>query len=342
VQNIGDLAVSIIIAAYGAADTIGRCLDSVYASAFRDFEVIVVDDGSTDDTARIARSYPCQVLRTSENSGPGPARNLGAMHAAGRLLYFLDADMLINPDTLSHIVESLDSRPEYSAMMGSFEKNTEPENFASVYKNLLHYYTHQNSNEESVTFCGGMGVIRRDAFFAVGGFNPQHRFMEDVELGYRLHHAGHRIWLDKNFQTTHLKRYSFAQLIRSDLAGRAIPWTRIMLETRIFRNDLNTRAHNVASVPLAFLMLLLLACPLPWARLDLPLAVLFLALNRGFLQFTWSERGGGFAVRAALLCWFGYLYSGAGAAVGIVLHMREALRREPEAARAAIGADDTR
>ena len=105
-------------------------------------------------------------------------------------------------------------------------------------RTFLHHYTHQTSKEEAATFCGGVGVIRRDAFFSVGGFDPKHRFMEDVELGIRLHRAGHRIRLHKELQVTHLKHYTFAGLIRSDVIGRAIPWTRIMLDSRVIRNDL--------------------------------------------------------------------------------------------------------
>ena len=327
----------------------------MYASNFRDFEVIVVDDQSSDQTQPIVRSFPCRLLSTSENSGPGAARNLGAARATGRFLYFLDADILVNPDTFLQVMESFAARPEYSGMFGLFEKNSGPDNFVSRYKNLLHHYTHQTSNEEASTFCGGLGAIRRDAFFEVGGFNPSWRYMEDVEIGYRLQRAGHRLWLNKRLQSTHLKRYTLAGLIRSDVTGRAIPWTRIMLEARIFQNDLNTRSHNVASVPLSFLLLGLIARPGVWTLLDVPLVMIFLALNRGFLEFCRHERSAGFAARAAVMCWFGYLYSGVGAGIGVLSYLRYALlggRPKPEfgvlttlsgaASSPALSSDDTR
>jgi GT2 family glycosyltransferase len=314
---------------FNGEDTIRECLEHVYASGFGDYEVIVVDDRSTDQTERIVRSFPCQFLSARENSGPGAARNLGAARATGRFLYFLDADVLVSPDTFAQTMEGFSSRPEYSAMFGSFEKNTGPDNFVSMYKNLLHHYTHQTSNEEASTFCGGLGAIRRDAFVEVGGFNTVWRYMEDIEIGYRLQRAGHRIWLNKRLQwSIHLKRYTLARLIQSDVVGRAIPWTRIMLETRMFRNDLNTRGHNVASVPISFLLLALLARPGAWSLLDVPLATIFLALNRGFLEFVWRERGAIFAARAALMCWFGYLYSGVGACIGLLGYLRDSLRGE--------------
>jgi glycosyltransferase involved in cell wall biosynthesis len=335
-------SLTVVIAVYNGEDTIRECLEHAYASTFRDFEVIVVDDCSTDRTERIVRSFPCQFLCTPANSGPGAARNLGAGRATGRFLYFVDADILVNPDTFSQIVESFSSRPEFSAMFGSFQKNTVPEDFASVYKNLQHHYTHQTSNEEASTFCGGFGAIRREAFLEVGGFNPAWRYMEDVDLGYRLRRAGHRIWLNKNLQSTHLKRYTLAGLVRSDVVGRAIPWTRVMLEARTFQNDLNTRSHNIASVPASFLLLGLLVRPIAWAPFTLFLAIVFLALNRGFLGFCWRERRALFTARAALMCWFGYLYSAVGAGIGLLHYLRAQLKGPAAFPAPAIRADDTR
>ena len=250
------------------------------------------------------------------------ARNLGAAQSAGGILFFLDADILVAPDSLSEIARAMAERPEISALFGSFASTTMPDNFAAVYKNLRHHYTHQTSNEEAATFCGGFGAIRREAFFAVGGFNPNQRFMEDIDLGYRLHRAGHRIWLHKRLQFIHCKHYTLAKLIHADIFGRAVPWTRLMLDSRVFRSDLNTQAHNVWSLPLSYLLLATLFVPMLWLPVTLPLAAMLLWLNRGFLGVTRRERGWFFAVRAALMCWLGYLYSGIGALLGLLLPRR--------------------
>lgn len=331
-RSVTDLPLSVIVPVYNGEATIRQCLERVYGSAFRDFEVIVVDDHSTDGTAAIVRSFPCQLICCPENLGAGAARNLGAARASGRVFYFLDADILVNSDTFGQAMDALGRHPECSAIFGSFEKNTPADNFVSVYKNLLHHYTHQNSNEEAATFCGGFGAIRRDVFFEMRGFDPKCRFMEDVELGCRLHRAGHRIRLNKQLQVTHLKRYTFAGLIRSDVIGRAIPWTRIILDSRLIRNDLNTQVHNVVSVPVSFLLLAALVIPRLWSVLGLPLclpaAVVLVALNRGFLRFAWRERGFAFLTGAILMCCFGYLYSGVGAFIGWLGYVRDSLRRE--------------
>jgi glycosyltransferase involved in cell wall biosynthesis len=315
-------AISVIIPVFNGDATIGDCLAKLYASTFRDFEAIVVDDASTDRTAAIVEGFPCRLIACPKNSGQSAARNLGAAQSAGGILFFLDADILVARDSLSEIARAMAERPEISALFGSFASTTMPGNFAAVYKNLRHHYTHQTSNEEAATFCGGFGAIRREAFFAAGGFNPTQRFMEDVELGYRLHRAGHRIWLHKRLLFIHCKHYTLAKLIHADVFGRAIPWTRLMLDSRLFRSDLNTQAHNVWSLPLSYLLLAALLVPMLWLPVALPLIGVLLWLNRGFLGFTLRERGWFFAVRAALMCWLGYLYSGVGALLGLLLPRR--------------------
>jgi glycosyltransferase involved in cell wall biosynthesis len=100
--------VSVIIPAYNAAEFIGEALDSVGAQTFRDFEVLVIDDGSTDGTADIAEAYgdPVRVMRTS-NHGAARARNTGVAAATGELVAFLDADDIWEPDKLARQVVAI-------------------------------------------------------------------------------------------------------------------------------------------------------------------------------------------------------------------------------------------
>jgi len=319
---------SVVIPAYNAAWIIADCLRAVFQSAFTDFEVIVVDDGSTDETAEIARRFPCTVLAAPAQSGPATARNIGAAAASGDILVFIDSDVLIKPESLSAIDSAFRDEPEMAALFGSYEAATRPDNFTSVFKNLQHHYTHQTSNEQANSFWSGFGAVVRTQFNAVGGF-PNGRKMEDIELGYRLTLNGQRIRLRKDLQVLHCKRYSLAKLIRSDLFDRAAPWVALMLELRIFRNDLNTRSHNVLSVPLSFLLLIwplvdwmtAWANPYVWSLLPM-LVTAFVILNRGFLNFVRGQKGLSFAAGAAVLCWLGYLYSALGIGIGVLMYWK--------------------
>ncbi|MDW8071802.1 MAG: glycosyltransferase [Anaerolineae bacterium] len=105
--------VSIIMPAYNAGRFIGEALESVLRQTFQDFEVIVVDDGSTDDTAEVVARFADPRIRYvyQENRGPEPARNSGLQLAQGNLIAFLDADDLWEPGFLAHMVSYLQAHP---------------------------------------------------------------------------------------------------------------------------------------------------------------------------------------------------------------------------------------
>lgn len=97
-------AVSVIVPAYNIEEWLGECVESILAQTFRDFELIIVDDGSTDRTAAVAARYAAQDKRVrvirKENEGPGEARNAGVRKAQGRWITFVDGDDLIHPEML--------------------------------------------------------------------------------------------------------------------------------------------------------------------------------------------------------------------------------------------------
>ncbi|MFN0120049.1 MAG: glycosyltransferase family 2 protein [Blastocatellia bacterium] len=106
-------AVSIIIAAYNCAAFIHETLQSVFAQRFRDFEIIVVNDGSTDQTEAVLLRYQEQIrYYRQENRGPAGARNTGLRFARGRYVALLDNDDLWAPDYLEKMVDRLEARPE--------------------------------------------------------------------------------------------------------------------------------------------------------------------------------------------------------------------------------------
>jgi glycosyltransferase involved in cell wall biosynthesis len=320
------LFVSIIIPVYNAEKTVGDCLKSVFTSEYKNFEVVLVDDNSTDDSLSIATPYHCKVVRMKENVGPAGARNRGAEASRGEILFFLDSDIIIERNTIEQTVRSFQGRLNISALFCSYQKNTVSSNFYSEYKNFVHHYTHQNSLEDAATFCGGFGAIKREPFFKFGGFDENYRSLEDMEFGYRLHEAGCEIYLNKQIQVTHCKNYTFVTLIKSDVLNRAIPWTNLMLHRKIFRSDLNVKINNVLSVPVAFLVLFNL--PLIYflpksAFVFLLLCGLFLLLNERFFRFVLKERGTKFTIKTILMNWFSYLYSGVGLVIGFFSFLKE-------------------
>ncbi len=282
-------SVSVVIPAHDAEDFLDACLAHLAGSTVAPFECIVVDDGSTDGTADVARRYGATVLTTGERCGPAVARNLGAQHASGDVLFFLDADVCVQPRTLSMVVASFDADPELDALIGSYDDAPESADFLSQYKNLMHAFVHQTGRREASTFWSGCGAIRRDVFLEHSGFDESYDrpAIEDIELGYRLTRAGHRIVLDPALTVKHLKRWTFWGLVKSDVFDRGIPWTELILRDRCMPNDLNVQLSQRVSVVLVFLLLGLSTwAAVRWGGAFLtPLfALLFLQLSRYWLE----------------------------------------------------------
>jgi len=320
ISKPGGWTVSVVIPVFNSEKTLEACLRSAFASDYPSFEVILVNDGSTDQTASIAARFPCKRIDLEKNMGGGPARNRGVQVAKGDILFFLDADMTIEKDTLTEVVQTFVDRPDISALFCSYQKNTPSGNFFSTYKNFVCHFTHQTAREDAATFCSGFGAIYRECFLRVGGFDESCGRLPDIELGYRLYKKGYKIFVNKQIQATHLKVYSLAELLRSDFLRRAIPWTEIMLEKRIYRNDLNTRYENLASGVISFFILA--ALPLIPFKPSLAIILLLLfallfILNRKFYRFVYNEKGLWFLLRAVAVNWIGYLYSGLGVVIGM-------------------------
>ena len=197
-----------------------QLLDALQTGEVVPHEVLVIDDGSEDDTVGIVQQRRCRVLRTSQaHSGPAQARNLGAVQAQGDVLLFLDADVTPHPDVVARVQAAFAADPNLDALFGSYDDHPSAPNFLSQYKNLFHHYVHQHGAETASTFWTGCGAIRREVFMRLGGFTADYGrpCIEDIELGYRLSSQGGSIRLDKALQVTHRKRWTASNLLRIDI-----------------------------------------------------------------------------------------------------------------------------
>ena len=297
-------SLSIVVPAYNAEREIAECLGALRAAAPPDAELIVVDDASTDETADVAKAAGATVIRLARNGGPGAARNHGVAHAAGDVILFVDADVVVAPDALGRVARTFADDPGLAALFGSYADRPRAPGLVSRYRNLLHHFVHHAGRAEASTFWAGLGAVRRAAFLAVGGFDAV-RFprpsIEDIELGVRLRRAGHRIRLDPMVQGTHLKRWTLASMVRVDVTRRALPWARLILETAQTPTDLNLSPSQRVTAALAGVAVLgLVLAPLrPAPALAVALGALagVAVLNRRFYALLWHR--GGFPLLAA-------------------------------------------
>lgn len=325
---------SIIIPVYNGGDSFQLCLEAVYRSTFTNWELIVVDDGSTDGSDRLAGEAGASVYHTPGRQGPAAARNLGARRAKGRYLFFVDADCQLHSDALTRAARILQNDPGLDALFGSYDDAPAAPGFIAQYKNLFHRYIHQTSAEEASTFWTGCGAIKRSTFLALGGFDVR-RYrrpsIEDIELGYRLKQAGGTVHLAKQVQVKHLKAWTFAALLKADILDRGIPWTRLILRDKAFRPDLNLQTHNRVSVLVLYGLLLSLGLSALQVQALLPVsgtAILLLGLNWKLYQFFYRKRGLFFMLRVIPLHWLYYFYNAISFGLGLLLHWRDRLKAE--------------
>ena len=309
--------ISVVIPVHNAMTSLGRCLGALKTSAFEDFECIVVDDGSTDDSAALAAASGAQLIGTGGKRGPAYARNRGVEAAKGEILFFIDADVMVRSDTLAQVAKAFAENPELDALIGSYDEDPAEPNFLSQYKNLMHCFVHQQGRRQASTFWTGCGAIRRHVFKEFGGFDESYLrpSIEDIELGARLVRASRTIELEPTLMVKHLKRWTLPGLLTSDIRDRAIPWTVLMLRERNIPNDLNVQSSQRISVVLVYLALILAPFYLPASAISL---IITIALNHRFYRFLARKRGLWFAIRAVPLHLAYFLYSGASFAVGCV------------------------
>lgn len=244
-------SLAIVMPAYNAAHLLERSLTAALEAA-KDQRVLVVDPGSTDDTAEVARRIGADVIRLEKRAGPAHARNVGVRHIDTEVVLFIDSDCVAHPDVVERVRRAfLD--PELVSITGSYDDTPPEQNFFSLYMNLRHHFVHQRANRENASFWAGCGAVRRTTYEEIGGFDAVQfpmPMIEDIELGLRLKKMG-KTRLDPDLHVTHLKKWTFRSVVSTDVKNRAIPWTRLILRTGQMPDDLNLRLSQRVAAALA-------------------------------------------------------------------------------------------
>jgi glycosyltransferase involved in cell wall biosynthesis len=196
VRHFGDaflkMLFSVVIPTFNRAGHLRQALDSVFAQTFGDYEVIVVDDGSTDDTEKVANHYGNRIqLFRQSNQGPGAARNLGIQEARGEFVAFLDSDDIWFPWTLKNLeqVVARPSRPGFIAgKLFDFKTSTDLAGKVETEMEVVEfrdYLSAARTSKFTILTCSCV-VVRRSELNRAGGFTNQHMNGEDSDLWLRL------------------------------------------------------------------------------------------------------------------------------------------------------------
>ncbi|HXJ77239.1 MAG TPA: glycosyltransferase [Candidatus Methylomirabilis sp.] len=326
--------VSVILPVRNGALYLKRSLPAIRASSFRDYELIVVDDGSTDPTPDILKTHaPDTLLTNAQSLGAFASRNRGAAHARGRILVFVDADVVIHPETLARIAEQLrDGTGE--ALIGVYSLSQPNRNLCSIYKNAWIRFSYLAAPDTVSWFFTAIGAVRREAWDRYGPFDSKFEPRYgggDIEFGQRLSRQGVCIALDKRLEVTHLKTFSLRALLLNDLR-RAMGYTRLTLRSR--RPGL-PRANGIANVSNRFLAGVVLATAgllssalaivvhELWA-LALVIGLLWVGVNASFLRYFAKHVSPALALAIVPIMFVDQLFCAVGATVGVWQYRRSA------------------
>jgi glycosyltransferase involved in cell wall biosynthesis len=296
--------ISVIIPTYNSEKFISNLLDSIFKSGVQGFEVVMVDDCSTDNTVEIAKKYPVKIVELGENSGPAIARNMGVKKAKGDILFFLDSDVVVMKGTINEVKDFFDKNPATNCVIGICTKEPLNKGFVPRYMALFEHIHLAGSDAERVSvFSPRCGAVRKDFFEKIGGYNETYRRadLEDFELARRINKAD-GIVLNRKMIVTH-QFADFKKAVRNYFM-RSVLWVHLFIKERQLDNAGPSVPSNGIAAICAFFSFISLVL-MPFINIELYSFVFFIIIyflaNLRWLSFMRREAGFIFMVKAIFL-----------------------------------------
>jgi glycosyltransferase involved in cell wall biosynthesis len=273
--------VSVVIPNRNGANVIGRCLSAALASKHQRFEVVVVDDASTDRSVEIVEQFPCTLVRLQQHGGVSKARNAGAQAARGDLLFFIDSDCLLQADSIA----LADASYTGGVLGGTYTPLPADSDFFSAFQSIFIHHHETRCAEPDYVAAHAMVIdaelFRRSGGFIEGSFIGEAASVEDVELCHRLRRAGVELRMNPELQVTHIFRFSLLRSLRNAVK-KASYWTMYSLVNGDLLAD-----SGAAALRLKLTVALL------------PLLPLTLFINLPLIRAFRAAKGSWFATKAA-------------------------------------------
>ena len=196
-----------------------KCLNAVFNSSYKNFEVIAVSDGSNTESIKLVKKYPCKLIKINKNSGAGFARNLGAKKSQGNILIFLDADVEIKPNALKIINDYFNRKNNYGMIQGIYSNKVKYKSKTNEYLQCYYSYyifTETKKHKFTQSLITNIFAIQKRIFRENKGFdtNFSGANLEDQEFGFRLQNNGHKIPILRNLNTIHHVNFGIIDFIK--------------------------------------------------------------------------------------------------------------------------------
>ncbi|MBI5848059.1 MAG: glycosyltransferase [Nitrospirae bacterium] len=318
---------SVIIPNHNGSAFIEACLKALFSARPRPFEVIVVDDCSTDNSIELINRFPCRLIRLDRQEGASKARNTGAGNSLGNALFFIDVDCVVQDDTILHAIHAFDRNKEH-VIGGSYTPIAFDDTFFSTFQSIFINYSELRRPEPDY-IAGHALVIGRDNFQRSGGFPEDFGpVMEDVEFSHRLRRSGQRLRMDKAILVRHIFNYNLGTSL-SNAFRKSKYWIAYSIGNRDLMADSGTASIELkftvfcASL-LWFFFLCLIISPDTFYLAGMSIVFAFdLVVSRSLIRAFFREKGRAFGIKAALYYAVVYpLAVAAGGAAGVAYYVQ--------------------
>lgn len=326
--------ISIIIPNRNGSATIGQCLDAAARAITDQDEIIVVDDCSADGSVEIIRKHPCLLVRLDHPSGASRARNTGALHSRGRILFFIDADCVLQPGTLALARRAAADAGPGTVIGGTYSPEPWDSGFFNRFQSVFINHAETRRPEAPDYVASHAMVLHARDFRSTGGF-PEHflPMIEDVEYSHRLRRAGFRLVMRPEVQVRHIFGFTLPRSLRNGMR-KSRYWTRYSLQNRDLLADSGTASRGLKMNVLAWLASASLAggaalLSAPGLLAMIPMLPGASALANRSLLAAW-HRTGGPAFGAAAAAYYLLVYPAAvatGGLLGLAEHLASAWKR---------------
>jgi glycosyltransferase involved in cell wall biosynthesis len=208
--------VSVVVPNRNGSETIGNCLEALFASNHDSFEVVVVDDCSEDDSVHIIKKYPCKLIELTRHAGAATARNHGARNSRGDIIFFTDADCLVLPDTLQIGEKAARRYGPRVIIGGTYTCHPFDKSFFSLFQSVYINYSELKNIEAPDYIATHTMVIHADVFRESGGFREDFLpILEDVEFSHRLLRNGYLLRMADRLLVRHVFNYTLGKSFRN-------------------------------------------------------------------------------------------------------------------------------
>ena len=255
---MADCPVSIVSAVFNGEKTIAATLRGILEQDVPLLEVIVIDDGSTDNTPQIVQSFPGIKYFFQPNQGPASARNKGAELASGEILLFTDSDCIPEPGWVRKIIPYF-ADPSVGVSAGSYGIANPGSILArSIHKEIIYRHTVLMPVYPKV-FGSYNFAIRKNLFRELGGFNTVYRSPsgEDNDLSYKVIQAGYKIYFARDSIVKHYHPTSLLKYLREQYRHGFWRFKMYQDYPAMMRGDDYTFWKDALEVPVAFLSFLI-------------------------------------------------------------------------------------